>query len=72
MTKSDIIFASGQLLTEEFPDDYDEWDDKKFDQFIQDNLWEPFEKYDSSFIWEQIEALAMTVRIYIDESEVKS
>ena len=69
MTKSDVIFASGQLLTEPFPDDYDQWEDEKLDRFIQDNVWEPFENYDSSFIWEQIESLAMTVRIYIDDSE---
>ena len=63
--KSDIIWASGQFLTEPFPDDYDQWSNEKLDDFIDDHKWEPFEDYDPSFIWEQIEHLAISVRNYI-------
>mgnify|MGYP003127316151 FL=1 len=69
--KSDIIWASGQFLTEPFPDDYDQWDNGKFDEFILTHLWEPFEDYDSSFIWEQIEHLALSVRNYMEDSNAK-
>ena len=64
--KSDIIWASGQFLTEPFPDNYEQWSNEKLDDFIDDNKWEPFENYDPSFIWEQIEHLAYSVRNYID------
>ena len=29
--KSDIIWASGQFLTEPFPDDYEQWSNEKLD-----------------------------------------
>ena len=68
--KSDIIWASGQFLTEPLPDDYDQWSNGDFDEFILTHLWEPFEDYDASFIWEQIEHLALSVRNYIDHQPV--
>ena len=69
--KSDIIWASGQFLTEPLPDDYDQWSNGDFDEFILTHLWEPFEDYDASFIWEQIEHLALSVRNYIEDSNDK-
>ena len=66
--KSDIIWASGQFLTEPFPDNYEQWSNEKLDDFIDDNKWEPFENYAPSFIWEQIEHLAYSVRNYIDQT----
>ena len=68
--KSDIIWASGQFLTEPFPDDYEQWSNEKLDDFIDDHKWEPFEDYDPSFIWEQIEHLAYSVRKYIYDQPV--
>ena len=65
--KSDIIWASGQFLTEPFSDDYDQWSNGDFDEFILTHLWEPFEDYDASFIWEQIEHLALSVRNYMED-----
>ena len=69
--ESDIIWASGQFLTEPLPDDYDQWSNGDFDEFILTHLWEPFEDYDASFIWEQIEHLALSVRNYMEESNGK-
>ena len=69
--ESDIIWASGQFLTEPLPDDYDQWSNGDFDEFILTHLWEPFEDYDASFIWEQIEHLALSVRNYIEDSNAK-
>ena len=67
--KSDILWASGQFLTEPFPDNYEQWSNEKLDDFIDDYKWEPFEDYDPSFIWEQIEHLAYSVRNYIDQTQ---
>ena len=66
--KSDIIWASGQFLTQGLPDDYDQLTNEELDDFIQDHIWEPLETYDSSFIWEQIEHLALSIRNYIDQT----
>ena len=69
--KSDVIWASGHFLSENLPDDYDQWNDEKLDDFIDDHIWEPFEDYDAAFIWEQIEHLALSVRNYIEDSNAK-
>ena len=67
--KSDIIWASGQFLTEPFPDDYDQWSNEKLDDFIDDHKWEPFEDYDPSFIWDQILNHAKSMREHIDQED---
>ena len=67
-SEADIIWASGHFLTENLPDNYDQWSNEKLDDFIDDNKWEPFENYDPSFIWEQIEHLALSVRNYMEDS----
>ena len=66
--KADIIWASGYFLTENLPDDYDQWSDEKLDDFIDDHIWEPFEDLDPSFIWDQILNLAKSMRDYIDQT----
>ena len=66
--KSDIIWASGHFLTENLPDDYDQWSDEKLDDFIDDHIWEPFEDLEPSFIWDQILNLAKSMRDYIDQT----
>ena len=66
--ESDIIWASGHFLTENLPDDYDQWSDEKLDDFIDDHIWEPFEDLEPSFIWDQILNLAKSMRDYIDQT----
>ena len=36
--KSDIIWASGHFLTENLPDDYDQWSDEELDDFIDNHI----------------------------------
>ena len=69
--KSDIMWASGQFLTQGLPDDYDQWTNEELDDFIDDHIWEPLEGHDPAFIWEQIEHLALSVRNYMEESSGK-
>ena len=64
----DIVWASGHFLTENLPDDYDQWNDEKLDDFIDDHIWEPFEDLDPSFIWDQILNLAKSMRDYMEDS----
>ena len=66
-SKSDIIWARGHFLTENLPDDYDQWSDEKLDDFIDDHIWEPFEDLEPSFIWDQILNLAKSMRDYMED-----
>ena len=65
VTKEDIIWASGHFLCDNLPSDWDEWEEEKVDQFLEDNAWEYFQYTDPKFIWEQIESLAWSMRYYI-------
>ena len=66
VTKEDIIWASGHYLGTHLPSDYDEWEDAKFDQFLEDNAWEYFQRANPEYIWEQIEHLAWSMKYYIE------
>jgi DNA topoisomerase IA len=64
--KQSIIWASGHLLGEHFPKDFDTWPDEKLEQFCEDHVWEPLEGSNGEWIVEQIYDLAWSVREYID------
>ena len=56
-------WASGFYLTDNIPDEYyTEWDEDEQDQFIQDNLWEPFQFWRTKDVLEQIDVLAYHIR----------
>ena len=56
-------WASGFYLTDNIPDEYyTEWDEDEQDEFIQDNLWAPFEYWRTKDVLEQIEVLAYHIR----------
>ena len=40
-----MINASGDMLTDMFPKNFDEMEEDKLMEFIQENLWQPFEDY---------------------------
>jgi len=56
--KHALITASGGYLTAHLPDDFDLWDEERLDQFLLDNMWEPFEFYSAHQIWEVIDSMA--------------
>ena len=52
-------WASGFYLSDNIPDEYyTEWDEDEQDEFIQNNLWEPFEYWRTKDVLEQIHSLA--------------
>ena len=67
--KKDVIWASGHYLTNNFPEEFTEWEEDEIDGFIEDNIWQPFQYYSPSYVWEQIYDLAISVRGYINEQD---
>ena len=57
------IFArmSGHLLASHLPNNWDEWNEERLDQFLSDNHWEPFEYYDVNDVYGMIDALTIDV-----------
>lgn len=50
--------ASQQYLIADLPKDWQEMDEEEFYSFLKDNAWEPFENWEGSDIWEQIDQTA--------------
>ena len=67
MTKKDkdLIWASGTFLVTELPEDFPDWPEEKLFEFLEQNAWEPFGGSDASWLWEQIENLAWSMRDYV-------
>ena len=57
-----IIWASAHYLAEQLPEEYVDWEEQKLDDFLRDNVWQPFEYYDVNFVWECIIGLAYDFR----------
>ena len=65
----DLIWASGHYLTEHFPEEFVKWEEEEIHGFIEDHIWEGVEGYPPSYIWEQIDNLASSVRNYTNNQE---
>ena len=65
----DLIWASGHYLTENFPEEFVEWEEEEIHGFIEDHIWQPFQYYSPSYVWEQIDNLAWSVRNYTNNQE---
>jgi len=62
-----IIWASGHFLCSHFPEEFADWDEEQINQFMMENVWEPFEGYSIDTVWENIESLAYDFRVTINE-----
>ena len=65
----DLIWASGHYLTENFPEEFTEWEEEEIDGFIEDNITERYEFSEPNYIWKEIDNLAWSVRDYINNQE---
>ena len=72
MTRKDLIMhQSGNFLCECLPDEFDEWDEKQFDEFIVQNAWQPFEYWEANDIWENIENAADSLIMFLKEQGIE-
>ena len=56
MTDEDkkIIEMSGKFLTEYLPDDFQSWEDEKLYDWIEENVWQPYEGWSGKDLFNQI------------------
>lgn len=60
LDRAAMIAASGQVLCECLPSDFDTLDD--MDVFVKDNAWEPFEHWTVDQLWEHMDSVANTLK----------
>lgn len=65
-----LIEASGQVLIEHLPSDFNNMKDGELMVWLESVAWEPYECWDGMQLWEQIENVACTLRRF-HESEQK-
>lgn len=73
--KRAFIAASGQVLCDTLPEDYDDdnWigeNGETIDEWLVANAWEPFSYWEAEDLWKQIDSVAYTLRAF-HESEIK-
>jgi hypothetical protein len=62
----DILqLTSAHFLTTTIPDNWLELSEFAQNQFILDNVWQPFENYDPAFVWAHIEDAAISTQVFI-------
>ena len=58
-----LFRSSGHFLTAQIPDNWEELDEEKQDEFLEDAAWQPFENERVSVVWSIIEdAAEATIR----------
>lgn len=65
--KESIIWASGHYLTDHLPNQYDDWEEERLDEYLVYNAWQPFENGCPNFIWECITGLAYDFRKTVND-----
>ena len=56
--KNYIRKAAEHFLIQPLPDNWDKLNGGEQEQFIKENIWQPFEGMDVNAVWEQVEDLA--------------
>tara|TARA_R110001583_G_scaffold88142_2_gene228926 strand:- start:24 stop:254 length:231 start_codon:yes stop_codon:yes gene_type:complete len=63
----DIQWASQHFLTDSLPDDWQNMENEKIDEFIENHKWQPIEDWEIDDIWQQIGQIARSMRSYINQ-----
>ena len=64
--EKDVEFVSSQFLCSELPKDWYEMKAEKLYDFIEENVWYPYEDWDGEKIFSAIEDLAIDMRAYFE------
>lgn len=64
-----IQVASGYFLCKNFPDNWHELEEEKLNEFILDNVWEPFEGWEAGDIFQLIENAAFSTEEFLKQED---
>lgn len=60
--------ASGFYLTEQFPDNTDDWSEEQFTLWMEDHVLDIYEYWPTNDVWELIDVLAHTLEAVAKEA----
>ena len=61
-----VVLASAEYLTEQLPNKWYKWSDKKLDKFVEEHVWQPFEYWPVDDVWFQILGMAKVMQNCIE------
>lgn len=62
-----LQLCSGHYLSANIPSNWYDLTEKQQNEFLNENNWEPFENYDSSFVMGCIESAAKVTQQFIED-----
>lgn len=62
-----IQIMSAHYLTEQFPENWHQWSDRKLEKFMVDHSWHPFAHWDAFDVFRQIDQAAIELCHQIKE-----
>ena len=66
--EKDILWAAGQFLYDDLPNNWKDWSQKELYSFVEQHAWEPFQYWSGSKLWTHIIDLAESMRKYAQEN----
>lgn len=61
-----LQLCSGHFLSAKLPDNWQDLTESKQSQFLENNVWHPFEDYNPEFVWQCIQSAAVATQEFID------
>jgi hypothetical protein len=71
MDKQDFEWASGFYLSQDLPEGWEDMEEDKLFSTFERSAWHPFENWGGASIYDEIETLARSVRIYINKEKLE-
>jgi len=62
-----LQLVSGHYLCANFPNNWEDLTEEQQNEFLSENVWEPFENYDIEYVWSCIESAAKVTQEFIED-----
>jgi len=66
-----FVEMSGNYLTNQLPDDWNTWEETKINDFLEENVWEPFEYFSTDDVWDLIENATNSAADFIERANLE-
>jgi hypothetical protein len=66
-----FVEMSGNFLTNQLPDDWNTWEETKINDFLEENVWEPFEYFSTDVVWGIIEDATNSAADFIERANLE-
>lgn len=62
-----LQLCSGHFLCANYPNNWEDLTEKEQEEFVLDNVWQPFENYDANYVMSCIDNAAQVTQQFIED-----